>query len=297
MTIEIKIPTTQSTPDHLPLFAYSDKGNIVAYAGRRVSDYRECPIHGFVPTKYASRWSTDLSEVFDIRCECPKCLAERLLAEKLRGSCIPKRFMNRTIETFCVKTDWQATAKRTIESYISDLDRNLGDGRNIVLCGNPGTGKTHLAVSVAIACLNRGKSAAYVTVSDLIARIRDAWGTGKSMEQVQNFVSVDLLILDEVGVQAGTENERNILFDVLNKRYGEMKPTIIISNLNPDGIKRFLGIRVFDRLSENSGLLIPFFGESYRKHAQPGSEVASIARMQIPSAEEVEKFFAVSRAF
>ena len=86
---------------------------------------------------------------------------------------------------------------------------------------------------------------------------------------LKTFTDCGLLILDEVGIQAGTENERNILFDVLNTRYADMRPTIVISNLKLVEITNYLGTRIIDRLSENGGQVVPFKGaKSFRQGAK-----------------------------
>jgi DNA replication protein DnaC len=74
---------------------------------------------------------------------------------------------------------------------------------------------------------------------------------------------VDLLILDEFGIQIGSEHEKMLLFRIINKRYENLKPTILISNLSPAEIKNFEE-RIFDRLKEN-GILLSFSSESNRK--------------------------------
>lgn len=74
-------------------------------------------------------------------------------------------------------------------------------------------------------------------------------------------------MLDEVGVQFGSETEKLMLFDVLNERYEERRSTILLSNLDLNGVKGFLGERVFDRIREDGGQYIPFDWESFRGKA------------------------------
>ena len=77
----------------------------------------------------------------------------------------------------------------------------------------------------------------------------------------------DLLILDEVGVQFGSDFERNTLFDVLNERYELRKPTIFLSNLGREDLAEFLGERVMDRLREDGATVVPFDWPSYRRQS------------------------------
>lgn len=68
-----------------------------------------------------------------------------------------------------------------------------------------------------------------------------------------------------MGVQFGSDFERNTMFDVLNERYERRKPTLFLSNLTKAEVTEFLGERVMDRLREDGGQVIPFTWESYRK--------------------------------
>ena len=79
------------------------------------------------------------------------------------------------------------------------------------------------------------------------------------------YTGVDLLIVDEVGVKAGTENEKQIIFNVLNERYNNVLPTVLISNLRENEVKTYLGERVWDRLKEGGGNVLILNGESQRR--------------------------------
>ena len=62
----------------------------------------------------------------------------------------------------------------------------------------------------------------------------------------------------------GSEFERNMLFDILNERYEKRRPTLLLSNLNIDEVKAYLGERVFDRLREDGGEVVVFDWQSWR---------------------------------
>ena len=81
----------------------------------------------------------------------------------------------------------------------------------------------------------------------------------KTESQVLSILfSVPLLVIDEIGVQYGTDSEQNILFDVMDRRYRDMMPTILLANLklkrekpeDPAGLREVLGERIYDRLTE-----------------------------------------------
>ena len=100
-----------------------------------------------------------------------------------------------------------------------------------------------------------------------IRRIRNTWRRNadeSDTDAIGALTSVDLLILDEVGIQCGTENEKLLIFDVLNERYERRLPTILLSNLGLEDVKQFLGERVYDRLREDGGEVVTFDWESHR---------------------------------
>lgn len=234
------------------------------YNGRPVHEWCECPVHGKVPASYVGVYG----DVWPIS-ECPKCKEQRLMEERLNGSMIPRRFRNKTLDNFETKEKFQQFVKTIADDYVVDLENNIANGVSLVFLGPCGTGKTHLACGIAHEAIKRGHTALFVSVSTLIRKVRASWGTKTEEEVLKVFTDCDLMVLDEVGIQAGTENERNILFDVLNTRYADMRPTIVISNLKLVEITNYLGTRIIDRLSENGGQVVPFKGaKSFRQGAK-----------------------------
>lgn len=187
---------------------------------------------------------------------------------KVDGAGIPIRFRNRSLENFVADSDGKRRALDFSTSYAATFsDKANQSGRSALFIGKPGTGKTHLAVSIGIHAMSNGHSVMFCTVMRAIRRVKDTWcreSTESESEAVAALVFPDLLILDEVGVQFGSETEKNILFDVLNDRYEQRKPCLLLSNLPLKDVRAFLGERVFDRLREDGGEVIPFDWESHR---------------------------------
>ncbi len=137
----------------------------------------------------------------------------------------------------------------------------------MVLRGNVGTGKNHLACAIARQVSEQGYSSLLVTVSEILQRIRSTWGRNlpeNDGEIIDRFADVNLLILDEVGRQYGTDAEKLDLFKVIDARYRAMRPTMVISNLSPVKICDYLGEAAYDRLRENDGRLVNFDWMSHR---------------------------------
>ena len=180
---------------------------------------------------------------------------------------IPERFQARSLETFDATTDQQRHALNFAKRYAEGFDEVMGTGRCALFIGKPGTGKTHLAAGIGMHLLRQGRPVLFTTVMRAIRRIKDTWAKGSEESESQAIAALvfpDLLILDEVGVQFGSEFEKNILFDVLNERYEKRRPTLLMSNLPLDEVRGYLGDRVFDRMREDGGKYIAFDWESHR---------------------------------
>ena len=196
---------------------------------------------------------------------------KRSLDAMMGRAAIPPRFVNRSLRNYTADTDGQKRALSVCQRYAATFAKPGGakeSGTCLILAGNPGTGKTHLAAGVANYLLENGSTAVYSTAMTAIRAIRETWQnkTGKTESQViQDFVKPDLLILDEIGVQHGTEAEKLHLFDLINARYEAVRPTLIISNLELDAVEQFIGERAFDRLREGGGKAVSFDWGSSRK--------------------------------
>lgn len=221
--------------------------------------------------------------------KCPACTAEheaqereraesadrqaRLAAweQRIGGSGIPERFRDRTLDTFRAETPDQVHALELAREYALGFDTCAAKtGRSLIFIGRVGTGKTHLAAGIALHLMAQRRSVLFTTVQRAIRRVRDTWrrdSTETESHAVGTLVQPDLLILDEVGIQSGTEAERNLLFDILNERYERRRPCILLSNLALDDVRAFLGERIFDRLREDGGQAVPFDWDSHRGRA------------------------------
>lgn len=222
---------------------------------------KECEKHG----AYNYRFSNGdyLQDRFQE--DCPKCLREKSTKARLGGKDgIARRFQRCTFDSYQVTNQQQGLIKNSMQEFAEQFEDHLEMGTPVLLLGGVGTGKTHLASAVANQIADSGYDTIFRSVSQIIRSIRDTWGkSGEEQKLLELYRSVDLLIIDEVGVQAGSDNERNILFDIINGRYEEMKPTIMISNLTPDKFTMAVGQRIASRI-QHDGKLLPFDWSDYR---------------------------------
>ncbi|GAA0721479.1 ATP-binding protein [Dokdonella soli] len=218
---------------------------------------------------------------------CPQCSqvrqareaqereAERLRREQervtalFRRSGIPARFADRTLENYRADNDGQKHALRVARRLLGTILDDAKRGASLVLCGNPGTGKTHLACAIGHALTDKLRTVQFGTVLSAVRHVKETYRRDSERTEsdaINDMVAPDLLIVDEVGVQIGSEHEKMVLFEIINERYQQCRSTILISNLNQDELTTYLGERVMDRFREAGGV-IAFDWTSYRGRA------------------------------
>ncbi len=191
---------------------------------------------------------------------------QQRLASQFQRSGIPPRYTTRTFDNFKAETTQQEKALNMAQAYMRNIQQNMNTGAGLILAGKPGTGKTHLACAIGGEYMNHG-TVLFITVSAMIRRIRASYQRNSDKTEqdvIDELRDVDLLIVDEIGIQKGSESEEHLLFEVINDRYSYFKPIILISNLNAEEIKKYIGERALDRMREGGGKFISFDWESYR---------------------------------
>lgn len=215
-----------------------------------------CPIHGEITGRLLQ----------GNRMECPKCADGRARMEAAATG-IPRRFICKSLDEYTAETPGQQKALSTAKGYAKGFEQAHLEGAGLLFVGGVGTGKTHLACGIANHVRASGRSVLYTNARHAVGSIKDSWRRDSAVSETaarQRFITPDLLILDEIGVQFGTEAERVLLFDIIDGRYGRMQPVIVISNLDLPALDEMLGKRSVDRLREN-GQLVRFQWESYRR--------------------------------
>lgn len=227
---------------------------------------------------------------------CPVCVERQLQQEaeqqaraqrqarlldwqrRLGRAGIPPRFQDRTFDNFIADTAQQRAALAFAREFALDFGSPASRGRCALFLGHPGTGKTHLAAAVGMHLLRQGRLVFFSTTMRAIRTVKDAWAPGAQVsesEAIDRLTRPDLLVLDEVGVQSGSDFERHLLSDVLNERYEHRRACLLLSNLPLDDVRRYLGERILDRLREDGGECVVFDWCSHRRaehHQTPPEE-------------------------
>lgn len=143
----------------------------------------------------------------------------------------------------------------------------IKQGRNVVLYGNPGTGKTHIATALGIKACEQELTVLFTSVPQLLTQIREA-RSAKTLRTLQiRFEKYDLVICDEFGYVSCDKEGGELLFNHLSLRAGK-KATIITTNLafnrwNEIIKDKVLVAAMVDRLTHKA-FLINMSGQSYR---------------------------------
>ena len=109
----------------------------------------------------------------------------------------------------------------------------VSEGRNLILQGKTGRGKTHLAISIAYRAIQNGFTARFCTAAALIETLSAASRQGKLRKALAPYIYPAVLVVDEVGYLAYSDDAANVLFHVVNDRHINRKPMIFTTNKSP----------------------------------------------------------------
>ena len=174
----------------------------------------------------------------------------------------------KTIEEF--DFTFQSTVRQSLlGSYLTpDF---VTDGRCLLLSGKTGRGKTHLAIAIAYRAIQNGFDALFCPAAALIDTLSEAASCGKLRERLHDYVSPDVLVIDEVGYLSYGPDAANVLFHVVNERHQKKRAMLFTTNksINEWGNvlhDHDLADVIVDRLLER-GRTLKLDGPSYRtKH-------------------------------
>ncbi|MBP3335521.1 MAG: ATP-binding protein [Ruminiclostridium sp.] len=246
---ELGIPSTQPVP----------KPEKCKYCGKTL--YYEC----VVLMGQAMIWNLEKP-----RCDCEKAVAfwkewdakqEKIKKEKelteeqerrkqkiesiLGKSGIKKRYLSRTIESFAVTAENKKSFDIATD-YIKNFKKYSAQGKGLYLEGPCGTGKTHLAIAIALAIINTGVPVICKTSIDILSDIKRCYERNSEVteeEVLEAYKTVDLLIIDDLGKEQVTEWSVPVLYSILNERYEALLPTIITTNYNTTALAEKLSAK------------------------------------------------------
>jgi DNA replication protein DnaC len=145
----------------------------------------------------------------------------------------------------------------------------VSEGRNLILLGKSGRGKTHLAIAIAYRAIQNGYNASFVTAAALIEELSQASIDRRLHDALLPYIQPHVLIIDEVGYLSYGPDAANVLFHVVNERHKRGRPMLFTTNKSPLATwgdvlhDHDLAEAIVDRVLEK-GRLIVVDGPSYR---------------------------------
>ena len=138
---------------------------------------------------------------------------------------------------------------------------------NLLLCGDPGLGKTFLSACVARVVSENGFSVVYDTAGHIFSQFEKVKFRREEDEDAEQHVErctrCDLLIVDDLGTEMVTSFVKSALYQIINDRLTEKRPVVISTNLDPEAIGERYSPQIQSRL-EGEFTVLPFFGEDIR---------------------------------
>ncbi len=169
------------------------------------------------------------------------------------------------VDNYIANTADQNKVKDFARHYVDNFHLNNGSG--FIFSGSAGTGKNHLAAAICLELMDMNYSCMVATVNELMQKLRNTYQRDSKItedEFIRTIINFDLLVIDEIGLQRGTDAEKLAINQIVDGRMCRMKPTGMLTNLDAQEINEVLGVRVMDRMRNNNGKWLQFNWDSHR---------------------------------
>lgn len=167
----------------------------------------------------------------------------RKVEKIIKNSKMSKRNLNYKFDNFELNTS-NKKVFNNLKNYSERLV-NCIEKKGLILVGNNGVGKTHIACSIANKLIENGIPVIYGTLINLLAELRNSYDTDNNISEIEIiklYENVELLIIDDLGKERPSEWGLEKLFTIINSRYENNLPVIITTNYNQNSLVQRLSI-------------------------------------------------------
>ncbi len=204
-------------------------------------------------------------------CECRE---RRMARRRARGvrSVIPRRYRDVSLEI--ARNDGvNPVVLKVVGDFLEEIEPHLDKGQGLWLAGGVGTGKTALAMLVSKTAIEAGRTVAIYSLPKLLARIRATYekdlGGDSYTQFFDRLISVDLLHVDDLGVEKRSDWVLEQLYAVVNERYEMERSMVVTTNLEQPALEEQIGERTVSRLIEICGPPLTIDGDDLRYPRAP----------------------------
>lgn len=213
----------------------------------------------WLDVRYSCKKCEDKGFVNGIMCDCFKELLKSLEYEKL---CSNLPVNNCRFDNF--KLDYYpegvgTSPRRRMESVLDFCKTYAAEfsqkSSSLLLYGHTGLGKTHLSLAIAGKVVEAGHGVIYSSAQNLFNKLeKEKFGRSDGNTE-ENILGCNLLIIDDLGAEFTTQFTVSALYNIVNSRELEGKPTIISTNLTPEQLLSTYSERIASRILNNYTLL------------------------------------------
>ena len=186
-------------------------------------------------------------------------------AELRKTSLMDAKFRASTFDTF-VETPYNARALKLAKSYCDRFPEMLKKNQGLLFYGDVGTGKTYITACIANRVLDDCYSVIMTSFTKALKNL-SPYGGPEEEKYIKRLCDVTLCIIDDLGVESGTDTVLAKIYDIIDSRYRAGKPTIFSTNVPFEKMKNTDDIRysrIYDRVFEMC-YPIQMDGPSWRK--------------------------------
>ncbi|MBX5441127.1 MAG: ATP-binding protein [Solirubrobacteraceae bacterium] len=200
-----------------------------------------------------------------------RCRPQRIAAARARSleARIPRKYRDVAFDRFPV-TEIDPTVVDVVRRFCHDIEANLDAGRGIWLEGDPGTGKTTLAMLVSKAAIEARRTTAIYSLPRLMGVLRESIESEEGLlGLLDRLATVDLLHIDDLGAEHRTDWVNEQLYSIVNTRYEDQRSIVLTTNATADELEQQIGARTVSRLVEMCGDPLALFGADRRRELDP----------------------------
>lgn len=201
-------------------------------------------------------------------CECREI---RIAENKLKASGISEEFRKMRFENFNFEKSMDVMeAYLKAKNYSKNFDQiRVARSNSIMLAGQVGSGKTHLALAVANELLDKSIGVIYMPYRSSITKIKQCITDEENYQrEVSLYKDAQILLIDDLFKGRITESDINIMYEIIDYRYFKSLPIIVTTEKNVDellGIDEAIGSRLY-QISKNNLVTLKGAELNYRMH-------------------------------